>query len=168
MDAIARDMQSSGSDQDMAVILLSTHGAMFGDEFYLVPFGVDPAAIDATSVSATEFARKVRAIAERGKVLLLLDACHSGAVGLGRPDASVLRNAVNMDTVTVLTSSKKDESSIESPAWKHGAFTRAFLDALSGAADKEGRGAITMAELASAMDTEVAALTRESNTSGRT
>ncbi len=101
-------------------------------------------------------------------MLLLLDACHSGAVGLGKPDASVLRDAVNMGTVTVLTSSKKDESSLESPAWNHGAFTQAFLDALSGAADKEGRGAVTMAELASAMDTEVQALTKETNTSGRT
>ena len=79
MDTIAREMRASGSDQDVAVVLISTHGAMIGDEFYLVPFGVDPAAIDATSVSATEFARKVKAIAEHGKVLLLLDACHSGA-----------------------------------------------------------------------------------------
>ena len=60
----------------------------------------------------------------------------------------------------MLTSSKKDESSLEIPTWRHGAFTQAFLDALSGTADKGGRGAITMAELASAMDLEVEALTK--------
>ena len=164
MDAMARSMRASGSDQDVAVILISSHGEMIEGQFYLVPYGFDvrtPTAMETSAISADEFARKVKTLAERGKVLLLLDACHSGAVGpSGNPDASVLRNAVNLDNVTVLTSSRKDEFSQESPAWNHGAFTQAFLDALSGGADREGRGVISMPELAEAMDKDLETLTK--------
>ena len=161
MDAIARDMRKSGSDEDVALVLFSSHGAMVGDEFYPIPFGVDIAAIDETAVSATDFARKVQALAEAGRVILLIDACHSGAVGLSKPDASVLRKLVTMDTVTVLTSSKKDESSLEDKRWRHGAFTRAFLDALRGGADTRGVGTIRMGDLAMAMEAEVPNLTEQ-------
>jgi uncharacterized caspase-like protein len=164
MDTMARNMRTSGSDQDVAVILFSSHGEMVEGQFYLVPYGLDartPTAMETSAVSADEFARKVKTLADRGRVLLLLDACHSGAVGLGgSPDASVLRSAVNLDNVTVLTSSKKDEFSRESSAWNHGAFTQAFLDALSGGADPEGRGVISMPELARAMDKYLETLTK--------
>lgn len=164
MDAMAHNMRATGSDQDVAVILFSSHGEMIDGQFYLVPYGLDartPTAMETSAVSADEFARKVKALAERGKVLLLLDACHSGAVGLGgNPDASALRNAVNLDNVTVLTSSRKDELSQESSAWNHGAFTQAFLDALNGGADPEGHGVISMPELARAMDKDLETLTK--------
>ncbi len=164
MDAMAHNMRTSGSDQDVAVILFSSHGEMIDGQFYLVPYGFDartPSAMETSAVSAEEFAHKVKELAERGKVLLLLDACHSGAVGLGgNLDASALRNAVNMDNVTVLTSSRKDELSQESSTWNHGAFTQAFLDALNGGADPEGHGVISMPELASAMDKDLEILTK--------
>jgi uncharacterized caspase-like protein len=135
-------MKANRSDHDIAVILFSGHGEMIDDKYYLIPYGVDVTTetkMQATSLWVEEFAGKVKHIAEQGRVLLLLDACHSGAVGPGglSPvlDASTLRNAVNMDNVTVLTSSKnKNESSYEGPTWKHGAFTQAFLDALAGGA----------------------------------
>jgi len=98
-------------------------------------------------------------------VLLLLDACHSGAVGPGGSsaimDASSLRNAINMDNVTVLTSSKdKDEQSYESPVWKHGLFTQAFLDALRGEARPDDQGRISMPDLAKAMEKGLDTLTK--------
>jgi WD40 repeat protein len=164
MDTMAQNMRSSGSDQDVAVILISSHGEIIEGQFYLVPYGFDvrtPTAMETSAISADEFARKVRALAERGKVLLLLDACHSGAVGpAGNLDASVLRNAMNLDNVTVLTSSRKDELSQESSAWNHGAFTQAFLDALNGGADREGHGVISMPDLAEAMDRDLETLTK--------
>jgi hypothetical protein len=164
METMAHNMRASGSDRDVAVILFSSHGEMIDGQFYLVPYGFDartPTAMETSAVSAEEFAHKVKELAERGKVLLLLDACHSGAVGLGgNPDASALRNAVNMDNVTVLTSSRKDELSQESSTWNHGAFTQAFLDALNGGADPEGHGVISMPELARAMDKDLEILTK--------
>lgn len=167
MDAMARTMRTSDSDQDVAFILFSSHGEMIDGQFYLIPYGFDArttTSMETSSVSADEFARKVKILAQRGKVLLLLDACHSGAVGPGgastKSDASVLRDAVNSDNVTVLTSSAKDELSQELPAWRHGAFTQAFLDAINGAADREGHGVISINELAQAMGEDLASLTK--------
>jgi hypothetical protein len=66
---------------------------------------------------------------------------------------------MDMENVTVLPSSRKNELSEELPAWRHGAFTQAFLDALAGAGDPEGHGVISMSDLASAMARDLAGLT---------
>jgi WD40 repeat protein len=165
LDAMAQSMAKSGLSQDMAIIFVSTYSEMIDGQFYFIPYGFDissPTAAKISALSASEFAEKVQAIAAHGKVLLLLDACHSGAVGLSGsdPDASVLRSALNMDNVTVVTSSVKQELSQELPSWGHGAFTQAFLDALSGGADPEGRGVISVPELIRAMDRELNDLTQ--------
>ena len=39
LDAIAQSMTKSGSDQDVAVILISSHGEMIDGQFYLIPYG---------------------------------------------------------------------------------------------------------------------------------
>jgi len=167
LDHMAQSMRRSGSDQDVAVVLVSSHGEMIDKQFYLIPYDFDartPNASTTSALSASEFAKKVKALAERGKVLLLLDACHSGAVGAGGwatdPDAKVLQDAMDMENVTVLTSSKKNELSQELPVWRHGAFTQAFLDALSAAADPEGHGIIRLSALTDAMDAELQRLTK--------
>ena len=164
---MANNMRKSDLGEDVGVILFSGHGEMIEGQFYLVPYGFDSETqtdMETSSVSADEFARKVKTIAERGKLLLLLDACHSGAIGPGgiasNADTSVLRNAVDSDNVSVLTSSTKDELSQELPAWRHGAFTQAFLDSLEGAADPSGRGAISINKLADDMAEELANLTK--------
>jgi WD40 repeat protein len=165
LDDIAQRMANSGPDQDVAVILLSSHGEMIDGQFYLIPYDIDigaPNKIVGSALSAIDFARKVQTIASHGKVLLLLDACHSGAVGPGRlasnPDAKVLRDAMNMEGVTVLTSSSRNESSLELPDWQHGAFTKAFLDALAGAADS--KGIVRLTALTDAMENELHSLTK--------
>jgi uncharacterized caspase-like protein len=159
IDTMAQNMRRNGSGRDVALVLVSTHGAMIGNELYLLPYGVDLASIGASALSVTDLARSVQALAEAGKVLLLIDACHSGAIGPDKLDASVLSKLVTMDSVTVLASSKRFESSLEDSRWGHGAFTKAFLDALTGAADVGDRGTIRMGDLAMAMDAEVESLT---------
>jgi WD40 repeat protein len=167
LDAMAQSMAASEPDHDVAVILVSSHGEMIDGQFYLVPYGFVAnesrnAAAD-SAVSASEFAKKVQALAKYGKVLLLLDACHSGAVGAqGRatdPDAKVLQDAMNFENVTVLTSSKKNELSEELPGWKHGALAQAFLDALVGAADSQG--IVRLSALTEAMENEIKSLTKD-------
>jgi WD40 repeat protein len=166
LDAMAESMAKGGADQDTAVILVSSHGEMIGGQFYLIPYGfvgngTRNAATD-TAVPASVFAEKVSALAAHGKVLILLDACHSGAVGAQDwakdPDAKVLQDAMDMENVTVLTSSKKNELSEELPEWHHGALAEAFLDALKGAADAEG--IVRLSALTDAMENEVQSLTK--------
>jgi WD40 repeat protein len=167
-DATAQSMATNEPGQDVAVILVSSHGEMIDGQFYLIPhdFVATGSKNSATSsaVSASEFAKKVQALAKGGnKVLLLLDACHSGAVGAQGwatdPDAKVLQDAMNLENVSVLTSSKKDELSEELPGWKHGALAQAFLDALVGAADSQG--IVKLSALTDAMENEIKSLTKD-------
>jgi WD40 repeat protein len=165
LDGMAEKMRKSGSDQDVAVILVTSHGEMFRDKFYLIPYDFDISSPNdgaRSAVSATDIGDRVKDLAQHGKVLLLLDACHSGAVGPGGwvtdPDAKVLRDALNMENVTVLTSSDKKGLSEELPAWGHGALAQAFLDALTGAADAQG--VIRLSALTDAMEAELQSLTK--------
>ena len=165
LDEMAQSMAKGDPAQDMAVILVSSHGEMIQGKFYLIPYGFDLTSSNASRTSAvpvTEFAEKIAAIAAHAKILLLLDACRSGAVGAQGwatdPDAKVLQDAMNMKNVTVLTSSGENELSEELPEWGHGALAEAFLDALKGAADPQG--IIRVYPLIDAMDNEVQSLTK--------
>jgi WD40 repeat protein len=165
LDAMAQGMAKSGADQDLAIIFVSTYGEMIDGQFYLIPYGFDPGSQGRSiesAVSASEFARKVAAIAAHGKVLLLIDASHPGMVAgqawAKDPDAKVLQDALDLENVTVLTSSRRNELSEELPAWKHGAFAQAFLDALAGAADAQD--IVRLSALTDAMEVEVQSLTK--------
>jgi WD40 repeat protein len=139
MQALAT-MQSSmenGSGNDLAVVFFSGHGAMLDGELYLLPYDVDtrtPALEKATALSIDELSRELRALARSGRVLVLLDACHSGATtinGALAMDSTQLGSALRAANITVLTSSSGTEVSREDPAWQHGAFTKVLLDAFS-------------------------------------
>ncbi len=165
LDTMAQSMAKNEQGQDVAVILVSSHGEMIDGQFYLIPYGFDAGSQGRSiksAVSASEFAKKVGALATYGKVLLLLDACHSGAVGAQAwakdPDAKVLQDAMDLENVTVLTSSKRNELSEELPEWRHGTLAEAFLDALKGAADAEG--IVRLSALTDAMENEVLSLTK--------
>jgi uncharacterized caspase-like protein len=140
---------------------------MIDGQFYLIPYGFVAGGTqnDATdsALSASDFAKKVVALAAHGKVLVLLDACHSGAVGpqgwAKDPDAELLQEAVNKENVNVVTSSRRSEKSEELPEWQHGALAQAFLDTLFGAAD--AKGIVTVSGLQDAMENEVAKLTHD-------
>ena len=171
LDDLAGSMKTGDPDQDVAVILISSHGELIDGQFYLVPYGVDIGSknkIVASALSASDFAKKVQDIAKHGKVLLLLDSCHSGAVGPGGwatdPDAKVLRDAMNMENVTVLTSSDKKGLSEELPNWRHGALAQAFLDSLTGAADADG--IVRLTALTATMDNELQSLTHRRQSLG--
>jgi WD40 repeat protein len=68
--------------------------------------------------------------------LALIDSCHAGALAPANRAATARDFQENM--VLVLSASADDESSLESDAWGHGAFTKVLLDALAGKADTRG------------------------------
>jgi outer membrane protein assembly factor BamB len=159
-------MQNNMGQDDVAVVMFSGHGAMIDGQFYLVPYGVDdsiPALLKASAIAATEFGGEIAKLAERGRVLVLLDACRSGGL-LGSASsplgaADTLRVAIGRGTVTVLTSSKADQLSREDEKWGHGAFTKVLLDGLSGPAMDTNHRAIKMGELTEYIDTHLKQLT---------
>jgi len=168
LDRMVASMAKNESGQDVAVIFVSSHGEMIDGKFYLIPYGFDLGSMNAarsSALSASVIAEKISHIAEHGKVLLLLDASHSGAVGAGAgawgatPDAKALADAMDLENVTVLTSSRKNELSQELPVWGHGALSQAFLDSLAEAGDSDG--IVKLSALVAAMANEVKSLTKD-------
>ncbi len=79
----------------------------------------------------------------------------------GHPRSTTLRAALApKGKVTVLTSSSGTETSSEDPAWEHGAFTKALLDAFNDpAADINHNGLISPNGLGNYVTTRVKSLT---------
>jgi uncharacterized caspase-like protein len=149
--------------EDLAVVMFSGHGEIIGNRLYLLPYGVDAATqdqIEATAISGEEFREKVTRLAEHGhRVLVLLDACHSGAVSNVEPDLDKLSKGLAASNVSVLTSSSSKEISREDPAWQNGAFTKVLMEALGRYADEDHDGLISMTELAHYMSRHLPAMT---------
>ena len=153
---------------DVAVIHFSGHGEKIDGEYYLLPHDVeagDPSDLNATGIHIGELRRALGKMGERGKVLVLLDACHSGEVTDGAKSAlppdieDVQRELAEAGNgVVVLSSSTGREKSVEHPDWRNGAFTEAVLDALAGGSD-DGDGWLTITELSRHVQKKVRELT---------
>jgi uncharacterized caspase-like protein len=158
---------ASGTGSDLAVIHFSGHGALVGGKLYLLPYEVDTrdnAGIQSDGLSVEELRTKLAELGQHGRVLVLLDACHSGATtSNGSPlsmDSTALRAALAAANVSVLTSSTGSEVSYETPELQHGAFTKALLDAFDDpTADVNRNGLITPTGLAAYIENRVPMLT---------
>jgi hypothetical protein len=171
--SMQRNMAKDNAGQDLAVVMFSGHGAIIDNQFYLLPYGVDAttqARIKASAISADAFRGEVRKVAEHGRVLLLLDTCHSGAASADgsklAPNADLLRSIMSLSNVTVLTSSRADEFSRENEAWKNGAFTKVLIEALGRDADENHDGLISMSELTAYVSAHLPMLTGDQQHSG--
>jgi len=143
--------------EDVAVISFSGHGTQIGDDYYLLPHDVDASSADGiedTGIHIDEMIRRLRQMAERGKVLVLLDACHSGSVIDGAksglpPDISAVQEMLASagNGAVVITSSTGQQISREDPEWENGAFSEAVLEALSTAGDANDDGWVSLSEL---------------------
>ena len=162
-----RAAMASGNGNDLAVIHFSGHGALVDHKLYLLPYDVDArddAGIESNGLSVEELRGELAELGQHGRVLVLLDACHSGATTTnGRPiamDSTALRTALAAANVSVLTSSRGPEVSYETPELQHGAFTKALLDAFDDpAADVNRNGLITPTALAAYVGNRVPMLT---------
>jgi uncharacterized caspase-like protein len=162
-----RSEMERGGGNDLAVVHFSGHGALVDGTLYLLPYDTDArdaVGIKTTALSVDAFKNELVEVAKHGRVLVLLDACHSGATSLDGSaktvDATVLRHELAAGNVTVLTSSSGHEVSFEDDKWQHGAFTRVLLDALNDqASDPDHVGLIKASALAHYVAGHVASLT---------
>jgi uncharacterized caspase-like protein len=85
----------------------------------------------------------------RGRALLFIDTCYSGAVvgrgGAAGNDSIRLTNTLSSPEhgVVVLSASTGRQEALESDKWGNGAFTRGLLEGLRGGADRRREGLIT-------------------------
>ena len=161
--------------RDLAVVFFAGHGIKDPrDTFYLLPADMRPRELARTGISEEELKG---ALAELpGRVLLLLDACHAGKIGefevigarRGSPrsaaDDLVRDLAADECGVVVMAAARGREESEESKELGHGYFTKALLEGMSGKADYNKDGVVTLTEL----DNYVAERVRELSGGGQT
>jgi hypothetical protein len=158
--------QAMTGQDDLAVVHFSGHGAMVDGELYLLPQDVragDAVALKDSALPVATLHAELKRIAERGRVLVLLDACYSGGASADgsaqEVPSNVLSTALAAANVNVLTSSAASQASREDPRWQNGAFTEAVLEALGADTDANHDGLISATELAAYVDSRVRNLT---------
>src|SRR5262249_43717339 len=133
-------LKDSMKSQDVGIIFFSGHGHRDDDGiFYMLPTEAKRRNIDSTGLDGALFKRKLAAI--KGRLMVMLDACHSGSLERDagakrqlRPIADdFVREMVQENTgVVMMCSSTGKEVSIEDPQLGHGYFTQALAEGLSG------------------------------------
>ncbi len=146
--------------EDMIVIFLAMHGMPdAGGDLYYLAHDTDPKELVGTGLPQRDLEYAIsRAPARR--VVLLADACHAGAAGFegfrGRRSAALAETnrlvgqlAESKPGTAVLTASSATEASAEGKKWGggHGVFTHHLLAGLSGDADADTDGFVTIREL---------------------
>jgi WD40 repeat protein len=144
---------------DTVVLFFSGHGWRSDTRsFYFATHEVDRTRVAETALSWNEVVRRLQKLSEKTRrVLVLLDACHSGSAATNEElvKAVLTANA----GVMVFSSSRGSEVSIESAELGHGAFTQALLEAVNGRAAPLQERSVTLWDFASYVRRRVKELT---------
>ncbi|MBI3637126.1 MAG: caspase family protein [Candidatus Rokubacteria bacterium] len=148
------EFQRRMGPNDRLLVFFAGHGVTVtlprgGEEGYLVPVDGDATRPALTAIAMDEVRKMGRRVPAK-HILFAIDACFSGfAVSRNIAPESVgeadLAAALQEPVVQVLTAGRKGQRAIEEEG--HGLFTRRFLDALRGLADRDHRGFITGSQL---------------------
>ena len=161
-------LRKEATQKDVVMIFFASHG--YNDTFnnyYILPVEGNPEKLLQTGIGWYSFAEVLGNLP--AKVLLFLDTCHSGQLGVkliamlrGQDDITEVLREISSDEngVIVFAASTGRESSMESHKWKHGAFTKAIIDGLKeGNADYNNDGIIYVRELDNYLSERVKELT---------
>jgi WD40 repeat protein len=154
------------TQRDFGIVFFSGHGERDSDgSLYLLPADADPADLLSTCVPADQLKKTL--VALPGKVIALLDACHSGGIDSGKRKAAapltddLVRDLVSDENgLVVLCSSTGREFSLEDNEHRLGTFTVALVEGLSGKASKGTDGAVYLHHLDAYVTDRVKELTK--------
>lgn len=165
------DIRNSARPEDMVLFFFSGHGAPPPSDSYssyLIPYDHDLRYLDATCIDSEELASTIRKM-EAKKVIVILDACHTGGVKQYGAKAGAVGNTGVIESYkeafqkaegqALLLSSDESEVSLEDE--EGGIFTRFLLEGLSGKADSDNNGIVTFEEVSLYVVEEVPRYTRE-------
>lgn len=144
---------------DTVWLLLSGHGWRKNEhDFYFATSEVDRKDIEHTALPWNDVLERLKALSEKSRrVLVLLDACHSGSAA---SSDELVRALISGNAgVIVLASSGGSELSLELPAQRHGAFTQAVLEAIGGAAAPKNKKEVSLRKFISYVQDRVEDLT---------
>lgn len=153
------DAAASLEADDPFLLYFSGHGHRSNingvDHSWLLTYESDLEDLASTSLAASELAALLDAIPSRRQIVLL-DACHAGAVSTGKSGATTLPKGLGSDGLdelgrgagrAVLASCKPDEVSLVLRGERNSVFTSALLDALQGAAQDRGDGLVRVLDV---------------------
>ena len=124
---------------DLVVIYLSTHGSPsdldVGGVNYLIAHDTSVKQLYATGIAMQDLARMIKARVHSKRVVIVLDACYSGATrakakGLFRPGNIDVSSFVQGTGQLVISSSSPNQRSWESKNYQGGVFTKHLIEAL--------------------------------------
>lgn len=131
---------------DLILLFFSTHGSPSQMDLrgrnYVVAYDSDPEDLFATGIEMQKILESIQNRVLSDRVLLVLDACHSGGAD---PNAKGMMRVGNFDAQTlaegsgqlVICSSQPDEQSWESRRYQNGVFTKRLLEGLRSDGGKE-------------------------------
>lgn len=140
----------SCQEDDLLLFYFSGHGVAEAGESYLLPRDARIAALKHTGISMCSVRELMDASAARAKVIIL-DACHSGAA-IGKAETVMTEEFIRRvfeeaEGMVVLASCKQGQKSWEWPEQGRSVFTYYLLEALSGKADFNNKGFVTVSDV---------------------
>ena len=152
--------------QDVVLIYLAGHGENINEKWYFIPYELTyPEREDDVlekAISSDELSSSIKNITAQ-KVLVLIDACKSGAVLMafrGFEDRKALSQLSRATGVHVVAASSKDQFATEVKELGHGVFTYTLLEGLNGKAVSKGE-TITVRKLMGYIEEELPELTKK-------
>ncbi|HTE18168.1 MAG TPA: caspase family protein, partial [Armatimonadota bacterium] len=146
---------------DTVILFLSGHGWRSDERsFYFATHEVNRANVAATALPWSEVVERLARLSERSKrVIVLLDACHSGSAA---NNEELVKGVLSANAgVMVFASSKGSEVSLESPELMHGVFTKALLEGISGRATPPDEKQVTVLDFLAYVARRVKTLTND-------
>ncbi len=140
------ELGRKSAKQDTVIIYLAGHGETIKEEWYFVPYDAVTPEIDedlqAIGISRSELQESIRSIPAQ-KILVLLDACKSGAAAKGArglEDRKAIAQLARSTGIYIVGASQADQYATEFSQLGHGVFTYTLLEGLGG---KAGENKVT-------------------------
>lgn len=154
-------LKQESSPNDVCIFFYAGHGLRDEkDRFYFIPYGCNSSKLY-DCFSAADFRNEAEDI--NGKFIAFVDACYSGALLEGTRSAATshfieqLKRSKN--GMLLYASSSSDTKSREDESWGNGAFTKALVESLNGAAREEHAEGLSTQELEHFLYKEVRKIT---------
>lgn len=141
-------LERNVTQHDVGALFLAGHGVNDTDgDYYFLP---SDARLDNLRRTGLPFGEIKKTVANlTGKSLFFVDTCHSGNVMGGRRGVSDVGAVINELTsaengAVVFASATGRQYALENRSWGNGAFTKALVEGLTGKADYQKTGRITV------------------------
>jgi uncharacterized caspase-like protein len=165
LDGLDWIMRAVTDTNDVAMVFLAGHGITTPDQHYrFLPYDYDDNRKERTTIADSELQDYLTKIG--GKKIFFFDTCYSGDVLRGRglnTQANVDKFANELKAaengIVVFTSSTGNELSLEKEEWNNGAFTKAVVEGLRGAAARPEVPVIMISDLQGYVSRRVKELT---------